>query len=554
MSSALQKRFVYYASLKTDRNDLYEGVRANLSSYINNNEQEKKSKNLEIAHKLERIAQGEARKEVRAIKEYFSNANVPNPLNIDENFIYTEDFGKNLIQLFNIIYQSQSAFERAVTRITSDLDTDNRQISYSRFFEKEFIAQLKSATLNIPEQYWVEKDIKEIIDEEIVEKAMFATLQKMGNSRDLTKGTKDKGFSYILPELKKIRGTAAGNRLVKELFNAMQMDQLLNNIESVESASDLAKQMKVAHGYLQKEVQGNKTKYVSTKTNLSSAQRAGIIQEVLATFLAGIEDKKHGISTTVRTGNLNNIKSDIISTINLNSDLIIQKLQDINRQSNSVRAQNVKKLREINEYLRKMKKGFITYVSAKEYALLDSFGGFSIEDQSLANFYETWKGTNVSELTGAILQLANGPTVLDSSEKRTACESLEKKLAGEVARFLFDDYATIGNEWKEGANTIHLMLLDGVYMPLSFVLHLLARAMEETVKDEYRQLINVHIAVGQEASVKWVNENGKFTPPEGYYANPMGVWKEQRDSAMENIKIQAHLLKNFKQLIKNLKF
>ena len=85
---------------------------------------------------------------------------------------------------------------------------------------------------------------------------------------------------------------------------------------------------------------------------------------------------------------------------------------------------------------------------------------------------------------------------MDSSEKRTARENLERKLAGEVARFLFDDYATIGNEWKEGANTIHLMLLDGVYMPLSFVLHLLARAMEETVKDEYRQLINVHIAVG----------------------------------------------------------
>jgi hypothetical protein len=45
-------------------------------------------------------------------------------------------------------------------------------------------------------------------------------------------------------------------------------------------------------------------------------------------------------------------------------------------------------------------------------------------------------------------------------------------LAQDVAYVLFDDYATIGDDMN--GNSIHIMNLNGVMIPLSMILELLA--------------------------------------------------------------------------------
>jgi hypothetical protein len=68
----------------------------------------------------------------------------------------------------------------------------------------------------------------------------------------------------------------------------------------------------------------------------------------------------------------------------------------------------------------------------------------------------------------------------------------EKLLAQDVAYMLFDDFTTIGNVSSSG-NAIHVMNLNGIMMPLSVFLSMLADAIESVKEEDLRRLVNVSI-------------------------------------------------------------
>ena len=75
-------------------------------------------------------------------------------------------------------------------------------------------------------------------------------------------------------------------------------------------------------------------------------------------------------------------------------------------------------------------------------------------------------------------------------------DAFERMLAQDVAYFLFDDYTTIG-EADTGGRSIHVMNLNGVMIPLSMILELLADAIDSTYIDinRVRKIVNVDIKV-----------------------------------------------------------
>ena len=66
-------------------------------------------------------------------------------------------------------------------------------------------------------------------------------------------------------------------------------------------------------------------------------------------------------------------------------------------------------------------------------------------------------------------------------------------LAQDVAYMLFDDYTTIGTK-SASSRAIHIMNLNGIMIPLSLILILLADAIEnlDDLKAQ-RQIVNVKI-------------------------------------------------------------
>ena len=83
-----------------------------------------------------------------------------------------------------------------------------------------------------------------------------------------------------------------------------------------------------------------------------------------------------------------------------------------------------------------------------------------------------------------------------------------------MAYFLFDDVLTIGQDTKAGSHVIHMMLLDGVYIPLSYMFLLMAEAIEEVDKDT-DDIFDITIKPG---NIKYPNP--PWTP---------GMWTAQKD-------------------------
>ena len=96
-----------------------------------------------------------------------------------------------------------------------------------------------------------------------------------------------------------------------------------------------------------------------------------------------------------------------------------------------------------------------------------------------------------------------------------------------------------------------LILLLSIPVPLSFILYLLANAIDavEGSGSRVRDIVNLKIkdagpilfptAADQR---KWEKQND---------ATPMDAWNYQREKAQDSAKISAHFLKNFQEIITN---
>ena len=108
---------------------------------------------------------------------------------------------------------------------------------------------------------------------------------------------------------------------------------------------------------------------------------------------------------------------------------------------------------------------------------------------------------------------------------------------------LFDDYETVGKDLrKTGVKSIHIMDLNGVFLPLSFFLDLMARAIDE-------------IGRTPEGLVKVVYKTPKKikydTNEEIRQARARGEapWALQKEEALRDTKISYHFLKDFRDIL-----
>ena len=107
-----------------------------------------------------------------------------------------------------------------------------------------------------------------------------------------------------------------------------------------------------------------------------------------------------------------------------------------------------------------------------------------------------------------------------------------------MAYFLFDDVLTIGKDTKAASHVIHLLMLDGVYVPLSYLFFLMARAIED-VNQNPDDIFKISI------------EPGSIAFPDGPWKP--GDWYKQKQLAYSQIKIGAVFLKNFVDVVREMR-
>lgn len=333
----------------------------------------------------------------------------------------------------------------------------------------------------------------------------------------------------VPPELKDAYST-----LLSEIGNVQQKGSVANQLYQAYQLD------KLKEGLLQELTNLIDANALTSKArsmiNLNIHSRGGYTLEAIET--AVFQQIGRAVNgKAIHSGDLG-IKADNILTIDIDPSIVYQAFE----QAGENRNKNVAALSELGEKIKNLNTGFIVYSSDKNYTLNGDFSGYSAGNAEkietfLSRVYQN--SSSLNTLIGVINQLGDG-AMLESQE-----DAFERMLAQDVAYLLFDDYATIG-EADTGGRSIHVMNLNGVMIPLSMILELLADAIDSTYIDvnRVRKIVNVDIKVPniefetQSQQTAWQEQH-----PE------QSAWDYQRQQTLNNSTISAKFLRNFKQIV-----
>ena len=520
-AKSLSELYVFYQRLNTD------GFYPTLGKYVQYaslrilNQTEKYSNESDSVYAM---AKAEFRKEKMLLEEKFGVS-----LNMD---YYTGgDYNnyKEVIDAINSVLNLKNIYERNKALIKNT----NGQRAVFSVFHTYFMQAWDEMADKVQKEYAKEfaqngnivLSLENAIDN-ILPDILDLGIRKMLDGAEL-----ESGIGVTSPELKnaykglisEIGNIKTEGSLANQLYHAYELDKLKDGL--IEEISQ--------------NINFNSLKgKVRAKVDSNIYSRGGLGLEAIETAIFQQIGRAVG-GKAIHSGQVK-IKADNILTIGINPSLVQEALEKAGKNRN----ENIKAFSELGEKISKLNDGFIVYSSDKNYTLNKNFGGFSSgKSEKISVFLERIYKNNDSftTLLGAINQLGEGAMLA----KKEA--DFERLLAQDVAYLLFDDYTTIG-EADVGGRSIHVMNLNGIIVPLSFILHCLGEAIDFAFIDanSVKKIVDVNIKVPkiefetQGEQLDWQEKN-----PE------QNAWDFQRQQTLTKSTIQAKILKNFKSIIAN---
>ena len=327
--------------------------------------------------------------------------------------------------------------------------------------------------------------------------------------------------------INQIGSVSQAGSMAQQIYQAYQLDELKKS---------LIENLKLENGKLYAKNIKPKTKEI---VSMQIHQRGGLSLEAIESAIFSQIGSQVKDAKSIHSGS-KGIKADNILTIGINPTIVAEALEE----AGANRDENIQALSELGNKLSKLDDGFIIYSSDKNYTLNSDFSGFSAgslgtsASDFLNNVYKT--STSVSTLIGAIQQLGDGAML---AHKEAEFENL---LAQDVAYMLFDDFSTIGVVSENSGNAIHIMNLNGIMMPMSVILSMLADAIESVSKEEIRKLVSVNINA---PAILYKEQKDQ---EEAFPGNSHAAWEYQKQYALENTQITAKFLKNFKSFVQSI--
>ena len=528
--NGFKSKFVYYEDLQRTYPHIYNELKNSVNLSVVKHDSEM----LRIASTMRGWAATEGAKEIQLLSQYFGVSN----LSLGADNLYTKEAGKQIVNAINISLQFKDVYQRHITRILGIKDGEGGgqgKITGAQFFSQYFSSTLldiiKEEYDNIAnlDNYTVKQLEQQLFSQQNIQRALSDTLfKKMAESGDWKKGDEHKGYKEFFAAVNKFKQSA---EFMDQVAEAYGLDEILQNIQNTIISKD----------QLEKLVNGKNgattLRTVIKDTNLAKGTFAEIFgQQGLQLAINAISEKIPGAQKTsvakVVGGSLG--KADIVATFELD----YSEIADVVEKYYSNRTERVVAYNKLNSKLENMKKGFIVYTNVKDYTLVKN-----IDNKGLFKGFSSGSDISLASLEG-VLSAAPGQSqeliglIMSSMKGAVANEllpQLEELLVEKMAYFLFDDVLTIGRDTKAGARAIHMMLLDGVYIPLSYLFLLMAEAIEE-VDRETNEIFDVSIKPG---NIKYPNPPWK-----------PGMWTSQKSIGYEQIKIGAKFLKKFVDVVR----
>lgn len=518
-------KFVYYDDLKNTYPHWYEKLMQEGRDIRSGHDSKMKS----IALTLLNWAATEGQKEVNLLSQYF---NIQLPYSAE--LMYNSQIGKQIIDAMNKCMQLKEVYERHITRIIGpDGESGTAKITGAQFFADYFSDELSKLVLEKYEQMTNIADMtqeeigNELFSDEVIQQALHNTLfDRLKNSGDWSRNSDKQGYKELFSILENFQT----DQLTADIARAYKLDELQQRLRDELTSSDRVGQL-ISSGK-----RGMKKTFKSNLKETTTAK--GTLAEILGErgFAAAQQALKTvGANSKVIGAALG--KADIVMTFGLDFGQILSVVD----RHYANRAETVSAYKELNNYLRNVKSGFVVYTNAKDYSLVKntgkgySFSGFSAgSDISLRNLEGVIANTPGGSqfIIGQIMSTMEGAVYSDLKDE------LEQELCEKMAYFLFDDVLTIGKDTSASSHAIHMLLLDGVYIPLSYLFFLMSRAIDEVDRDP-DDVFKITITPGAIAF-----PNGPWEP---------GDWQKQKQIAYDQIKIGATFLKSFVDVIREMR-
>lgn len=525
-------KFVYYDDLQNTYPDIYDKLKASGKVVSANHS----SKMLSIASTLYGWANNEAQKEIELLRQYFNVSS----LSITPGQMYTSDIGRRLIDAMNTSMQLKSVYERHLTRIMGPegRGKGTAKITGAQFFADYFSDELgklvtsKYQSMGDISKYSMEELGNQLFSDEIIQQALYNTLfVRLKESGDWSVHDSNHGYQDLFTIIEQFNR----DNFMKEISQVYKLDELKQRLlTQIQSGNEM-----------QTLISGGRSKVKKTmKSSLGESTTAkGTLAEIFTEwgFAAVSQLMKEQIPQLKETSSqrigMAGGKADIVTTFGLDFSQILPIVE----RHYANRAETVEAYKQLNRYLNNIKSGFIVYTNAKDYSLIRntgkgySFGGFSTgSDISLASLEGVIANTpgGSQEIIGQIMSTMDGAVYSDLKD------DLEQELCEKMAYFLFDDVLTIGKDTAAAGHAIHLLMLDGIYIPLSYLFFLMARAIEDVERDP-DDIFKITITPGSIAF-----PDGPWQP---------GDWQRQKEIAYSQIKIGATFLKSFVDVIREMR-
>ena len=388
----------------------------------------------------------------------------------------------------------------------------------------------------------------------------------------------------------------------KDLFEKIKSDESIRNefMESVMQTFGLTKTVQKAVNAIKKQKEGKailtnqmKKKAIKSSITSKSAAKGGLYYEGVQAALAAFNLKNLG-KTTWSTSRISNAGTTDMVTL-YTGQIAIEIQDEITKRFNQLitepakdKAVAVENIREFTEWVNEhVDKGILIYTNAKSYKQSRLITGESFFQggrrniKHLGSVINSTKGAklNADAIDGLINIVINTipGAIYEGSTK--AQDILSRFLAQKIAYMLFDDWDTIGGkqigDLDENVKAIHVFALNGVLVPLSYLLKKAADAFKITSLDftikrnEYFRVSfdtpNNIIFPESKDTTNWMMEQiydkyGKKEYNQLDYKDKFEIraqqlieaWNKQSADAINNTTFGIDFLSNFNDLLKEL--
>lgn len=522
--------------------------------------------NSNAVQKLKQMAQEERKKEQDFINNAFGTT-----INITLDKTNTKDF----IDTFNAYMQLDKIYDmRKILLLHNSNEEAGQNLKDAYSFFNSYLADsfyrsektkkdIAYIIATAPSEQDAERLVNNYIDKimpTMVDRAL-KKLERAGanKSNKLSKEDSAKiveGLRAINDCINQLGRTVFGRKVISALglsnFSsvlAKNTATLYNNTTSMEELSTKINQkIQDSNAYLTGQI------HSSGGIMLELAENAGL--QVLT------KNIKSKYVKVVHSGGINAKPDNIMIVMEKPISPEVDKVFEEWKSQTTSRKTNIDMIEKLEKVLGKDNTGFIIYFSDKNHfmntiktdnngkAIGKTLTGFSSGTAlSLKNFEPVISkveglpaGASAGTIIQAIMQTLgrNGKGAAIGYDQK---EEIRSWLATLFAYFLFDDIGNIGVNIKGSTLTaLHIMNLNGVYIPLSVILDRFAAALENSITQGISSPSSFVRATISAPKIKY-----------DYYSTdteiPDDSWYQQRIEAYENTKVGIEFLKNVRELV-----